>query len=85
MTAWELTTVAEDEAVAFAGTEVRHWIGLEPDTEYHEDGLIFRTLPRPPGERLATVATVNDMHFGENALRPAGRLGHRPGPVGGPG
>ena len=65
MTAWELTTVADDEAVAFAGTEIRHWIGLEPDTEYHEDGLTFRTLPRPPGERLATVATVNDLHFGE--------------------
>jgi predicted phosphodiesterase len=65
VTAWELTTVADDEAVAFAGTEVRHWVGLEPDTEYHEDGLRFRTLPRPPGERLATVATVNDLHFGE--------------------
>ena len=65
MTAWELTTVADDEAVAFAGTEVRHWTELEPDTEYHDDGLTFRTLPRPPGERLATVATVNDMHFGE--------------------
>ena len=62
---WELTTVADDEAVAFAGTEVRHWTELEPDTEYSEDGLTFRTLPRPPGERLATVATVNDMHFGE--------------------
>ncbi|HZD64471.1 MAG TPA: metallophosphoesterase [Acidimicrobiales bacterium] len=24
-----------------------------------------RTLPRPPGARLATVVTVNDLHFGE--------------------
>ena len=65
MSDWELTTVADDEAVAFAGTETTHWIGLEPDTEYREGGLSFRTLPRPPGERLATVATVNDLHFGE--------------------
>ena len=65
MTAWELTTVADDEAVAFAGTEVAHYVGLEPDTDHELDGLSFRTLPRPPGERLATVATVNDVHFGE--------------------
>ena len=63
--AWELTTVADDEAVAFDGTEVAHWIGLEPDTEHDLDGLVARTLPRPPGERLATIATVNDVHFGE--------------------
>jgi predicted phosphodiesterase len=63
--AWELTTVADDEAVAFDGTEVAHWIGLEPDTEHDLDGLLVRTLPRPPGERLATIATVNDVHFGE--------------------
>ncbi|MGH9121476.1 MAG: metallophosphoesterase family protein, partial [Acidimicrobiales bacterium] len=25
----------------------------------------FTTMPRPPGQRLATVATVNDVHFGE--------------------
>jgi predicted phosphodiesterase len=63
--AWELTTVADDEAVAFAGQDVAHLVGLEPDTEHELDGLSFRTLPRPPGERLATVATVNDVHFGE--------------------
>ena len=39
--------------------------GLEPDTDYEIDGFAFRTLPRPPGERLATFATVNDVHFGE--------------------
>jgi predicted phosphodiesterase len=63
--AWELTTVADDEVVAFDGAEVAHWIGLEPDTEHDLDGLRARTLPRPPGERLATIATVNDVHFGE--------------------
>ena len=66
----ELTTVADDEAVAFAvgspdDVEVRHWVGLDPDTTYDLDGIEARTLPRPPGERLALVATVNDVHFGE--------------------
>lgn len=63
--AWELTTVADDEVVAFDGLEVAHWIGLEPGTVHDLDGLVARTLDRPPGERLATVATVNDVHFGE--------------------
>lgn len=63
--AWELITVAEDSVVAFRGTEVRRYLGLAPDTDHEVDGLRFRTLPRPPGERLATVATVNDVHFGE--------------------
>ena len=30
------------------------------------EGFAFRTLPRPPGELLATFATVNDVHFGED-------------------
>ena len=64
---WELTTVADDLAVAFRGTEVRRYEGLEPATGYELDGLSFTTLPRPPGDRLATVATVNDVHFGETA------------------
>ena len=45
--------------------EVRRYRGLEPDTAYVLDGVEVRTLPRPPGERLATVTTVNDVHFGE--------------------
>lgn len=63
--AWEVTTVADDEVVAFDGAEVAHWVGLEPGTEHHLDGIRARTLERPPGERLATIATVNDVHFGE--------------------
>jgi predicted phosphodiesterase len=49
--------------------------GLEPDTEYAlavdgvaPDGALpdrFRTLARPPGQLLATIATANDVHFGE--------------------
>jgi predicted phosphodiesterase len=61
-----------------ASTGPRHLVavdGLEPDTEYtlEVEGATpgeyfptsFRTLPQPPGERLATVATANDVHFGE--------------------
>ena len=61
----EVTTVADDEAVVFEGANARRYEGLEPDREYDFDGASFRTLPRPPGERVATVATVNDVHFGE--------------------
>jgi Icc protein len=61
----DLTTVADDEAVFHEGAEVLRHDGLQPDTEYTLHGITFRTLPRPPGERLATIATVNDVHFGE--------------------
>jgi Icc protein len=60
----ELTTVADDEAVIHDGASVRRFDGLAPDTEHEIDGFAFRTLPRL-GERLATFATVNDVHFGE--------------------
>ena len=63
--ALELTTVAEDAAVFFDGPRVVRLDGLDPDTAYEHEGVAFRTLARPPGERLATVATVNDVHFGE--------------------
>lgn len=62
----ELTTVAPDYAVVHDGDEVRRHEGLEPDTDYSLDGFDFRTLPAP-GELLATIATVNDVHFGESA------------------
>ncbi|HEX2849402.1 MAG TPA: metallophosphoesterase [Acidimicrobiales bacterium] len=61
----ELYTITDTSAVAFRGTEVLEWTGLEPDTAHDRDGASFRTLPVPPGERLATFATVNDVHFGE--------------------
>lgn len=61
----ELTTVADDEAVVHNALVVDRWRGLEPDTEYRFGSVAFRTLPRPGGERLATVATANDVHFGE--------------------
>jgi 3',5'-cyclic-AMP phosphodiesterase len=60
----ELTTVADDEVVFYDGaTRIVH-DGLAPDTAYDLEGESVRTLRRP-GERLATFATVNDVHFGE--------------------
>ncbi len=63
----EVTTVADDHAVLHEGARVVRADGLAPDTAYTVEGVEFRTLIRPPGERLATVATVNDVHFGETA------------------
>lgn len=60
----ELTTVADDEAVVHAGTEVRTYGELRPDSVVQIEGHEFRTLPRR-GELLARFTTVNDVHFGE--------------------
>jgi 3',5'-cyclic AMP phosphodiesterase CpdA len=60
----ELTSVADDEAVVHVDGEARTYDGLTPGTGYAFDGHEFRTFP-DLGERLATVATVNDVHFGE--------------------
>jgi len=69
VTAWELTTVGDDVAVAHSIGEpqpqVRRWPELDPGSDHELEGLAFRTLDRPPGEPLATVCTVNDVHFGE--------------------
>jgi 3',5'-cyclic AMP phosphodiesterase CpdA len=46
-------------------TTVHRHTGLAPDADHVLDGMPVRTLPRPGGERLATVCTVNDVHFGE--------------------
>lgn len=60
----ELTSVADDEAVIHLGREPRVYRDLTPGTDYAYDGHEFRTFP-DLGERLATFATVNDVHFGE--------------------
>jgi predicted phosphodiesterase len=60
----ELTTVANDEAVLHDGVQVLRLTGLRADTTVEAHGHRFRTLP-DLGERLATFATVNDVHFGE--------------------
>jgi 3',5'-cyclic-AMP phosphodiesterase len=61
----ELTTVTDTEAVLHDGQRVVRVDGLRPDREHTVEGVTFRTLPRPGGERLATVATVSDLHLGE--------------------
>jgi predicted phosphodiesterase len=61
----ELATIADDEAVLFEGGTARRYAGLQPGTEQRAGPHAVRTLRRPPGERLATVATVNDVHLGE--------------------
>ncbi|HEX5365203.1 MAG TPA: metallophosphoesterase [Acidimicrobiales bacterium] len=61
----EVTTVADDEVVLHDGPVEHRYPGLDADTPYQLDGQQVRTLPRPPGERLATVCTVNDVHLGE--------------------
>jgi Icc protein len=61
----DVTTVADDEVVLHdRGRPITH-AGLAPDTDYEFGGEAVRTLPRPPGERLTTFCTVNDVHFGE--------------------
>lgn len=79
----EVTTVADDLAVLHAledGVVTAHrFDGLTPDTEHVLLGVAVRTLPRPPGDLLDRVATVNDVHFGETE---AGRIDDHPeGPI----
>ncbi len=61
----ELTTVTDTEAVLHDGLRVVRADGLRPGREHTIEGQTFRTLPRPRGERLATVATISDIHIGE--------------------
>jgi hypothetical protein len=69
------THVGAHRVVTSGPIHVAHVAGLEPDTEYRlvVDGVepdrwlpaTVRTLVRPPGALRATVATANDVHFGE--------------------
>ena len=72
----ELTTVADDLVVCHDGLEVHRAEELRPGTEYDLFGFTVRTLDRPPGELLARIATVNDVHFGEVEC---GRIDDDPG------
>lgn len=60
----ELSTVGSTYAVIHVGAEVRRLDDLEPGTDHEIDGFSFRTLDEP-GELLATFASANDVHFGE--------------------
>jgi 3',5'-cyclic AMP phosphodiesterase CpdA len=69
------TRVGEHEVVTDGPFHTATVRGLAPDTEYalEVEGAApgrwlparVRTLRRPPGRLLATVATANDVHFGE--------------------
>lgn len=80
----EITTRVGDHDVTTTGPfHVARVTGLEPATVYPlsvetEPVTDFlpdrvRTLDRPAGRLLATVATANDVHFGETEC---GKLGH---------
>lgn len=78
-TTTELTTVADNLAVFHHGQHVIRHENLEPDTDYTEHGVDFRTLSTPPGRMLSVFATVNDVHFGETEC---GRVDDSPqGPI----
>jgi predicted phosphodiesterase len=75
----DITTVADDLIVAHAGTDVHRMTGLDPATTYDVLGVPVTTLARPSGVRRSTIATVNDLHFGEVE---AGRIDDHPdGPI----
>lgn len=77
--ALEITTIADDCIVAHRGDEVIRLDGLAPATSYDVEGITATTLPRPPGELLCRIATVNDVHFGELEC---GRIDDNPqGPI----
>ena len=62
--ALEITTLADDEIVAFDGHRRRVFEGVAPGGSVEIDGETIRT-PSRRGELLATVCTTNDVHFGE--------------------
>jgi len=75
----DITTVADDLIVLHDGATVTRYEQLSPATEYTFAGQRITTLARPPGELLCRVATVNDVHFGEQEC---GRIDdHTDGPI----
>lgn len=77
----ELSTVADDEVVVhipasgFAPARAIRRVGLAPDHDVEVAAIATRTLPRPPGQRLSSVCTVNDTHFGETVCGAIGAPG----------
>lgn len=75
----DITSVADDLIVVHDGLVVHRREHLSPATEYDVAGHTVRTMPRPDGELLCRIATVNDVHFGEVE---AGRIDDLPdGPI----
>ena len=77
-----VTRVGSHEVTTVGPQHVVRVTDLEPDTDYEVEvegaspnGYLpasLRTLPCPPGKHLATIATANDVHFGE---KECGHLG----------
>jgi len=61
----DITTVADDLIVCHDGATVVRVEGLPPASSHKIHGVEATTLPRPDGELLCRLATVNDVHFGE--------------------
>jgi 3',5'-cyclic-AMP phosphodiesterase len=64
----DITTVADDLIVAHeAGSDpgVIRLIDLQPGSIHHVGDHEVQTLPRPAGELLCRIGTVNDLHLGE--------------------
>ena len=78
----DITTVADDLIVAHQvgpGGDVVRLTDLRPDSIYHVGNDEVRTLPRPEGQLLCRIGTVNDLHFGETE---AGKIDGDPrGPI----
>ena len=75
----DITTVADDLIVLHDGITVARYQHLQPATSYDLLGLTVTTLGRPAGELLCRVATVNDVHFGEQEA--AASTTHAEGPI----
>lgn len=79
------TRIGDNEVTTTGPYHSARVTGLEPATEYtlKVDGAAygawlpskFTTLERPPGQLLATIATANDVHFGEVECGRLGDLG----------
>jgi len=78
----DITTVADDLIVAHRagpGSEVVRLTDLQPNSIHHIGNHEVRTLPRPGGQLLCRIGTVNDLHFGETE---AGKIDDDPrGPI----
>ncbi len=61
----DITTVADDLIVCHDGDDVVRLDNLRPVSTHTIRGVEVTTLPRPDGEMLCQLATVNDVHFGE--------------------
>jgi len=64
----EVTTVTDHSVTVHDDDRVIHLDELEPNTEIEIEGLSTRTLNRPGTDLLATVCTINDVHFGEREV-----------------